>query len=160
MQPTLDDYLRHNVVHFGDRIAVTIDDEALTHAQLARLVDEARALLGRLIAPGDRVALWLPNSFSWIATFLAVTSLGGVLVPVNTRLTGAELAVILADAGVRVIVTTPSYRGRSYLKEGHDVGASLVETIVSVPPGAAPGSPRRTCSASSTPPAPRPNRKA
>jgi fatty-acyl-CoA synthase len=138
MQPTLDDYLRHNVVHFGDRIAVSIDDEALTHAQLARLVDEARALLGRLILPGDRVALWLPNSFSWIASFLAVTSLGGVLVPVNTRLTGAELAVILADAGVRVIVTTPSYRGRNYLEEAHDVGASLVETIVSVPPGAAP----------------------
>jgi len=138
MQPTLDDYLRHNVVHFGDRIAVTIDDEALTHAQLARLVDEARALLGRLILPGDRVALWLPNSFSWIASFLAVTSLGGVLVPVNTRLTGAELAVILTDAGVRVIVTTPSYRGRNYLQEAHDVGASLVETIVSVPPGAAP----------------------
>jgi fatty-acyl-CoA synthase len=139
MQPTLDDYLRHNVVHFGDRIAVTIDDEALTHAQLARFVDEARALLGRLIAPGDRVALWLPNSFAWIASFLAVTSLGGVLVPVNTRLTGAELAVILADAGVRVIVTTPSYRGRNYVEEAHDVGASLVETIVSVPPGAAPG---------------------
>src|ERR1041384_1399860 len=56
----------------------------------------------------------------------------------NMRLTGAELAVILTDAGVRVIVTTPSYRGRSYLKEAHDVGASLVETIVSVPPGAAP----------------------
>ena len=112
MQPTLDDYLRHNVVHFGDRIAVTIDDEALTHAQLARLVDEARALLGRLILPGDRVALWLPNSFSWIASFLAVTSLGGVLVPVNTRLTGAELAVILADAGLVTRSRSSAPRGR------------------------------------------------
>lgn len=138
MQPTLADYIRHNLVHFGDQTAVTIDDEAVTHAQLAQLVDEARALLGRLIAPGDRVALWLPNSFGWIASFLAVTSLGGVLVPINTRLTGAEAAVILADAGVRVVVTAPSYRGRNYLEEARDVGASLVETIVSVPAGAPP----------------------
>src|SRR6187455_1377662 len=65
MQPTLDDFLRHNVLHYGERIAVTIDDDARTHAQLARMVDEARALIGTLIEPGDRVALWLPNSFAW-----------------------------------------------------------------------------------------------
>jgi len=75
MQTTLDDVLRYNVLHFGDKVAITIDDDALTHAQLGRLVDETRALLGRLIEPGDRVALWLPNSFAWIASFLAVTSL-------------------------------------------------------------------------------------
>ena len=70
-------------MHFGERSAVTIDDDALTHTQLARLVDDACVLFGPLVAPGDRVALWLPNSFSWIAWFLAVTSLGGVLVPVT-----------------------------------------------------------------------------
>jgi len=88
MQVSLDDYLRYNVAHFGGRIAATIDDDALTYQQLAQMVDAARRLIGARIAPGDRVALWLPNSFAWIASFLAVTSLGGVLVPVNTRLTG------------------------------------------------------------------------
>jgi fatty-acyl-CoA synthase len=138
MQTTLDDFLRYNVLHFGDRVAVTIDDDSLTHAQLGRLVGETRTRLGPLIEPGDRVALWLPNSFAWIACFLAVTSLGGVLVPVNTRLTGAELVVILADAGVRLLVTSPSYRGRCYLEEAQADCGSLVETIVSAPKDTAP----------------------
>jgi acyl-CoA synthetase (AMP-forming)/AMP-acid ligase II len=138
MQTTLDDFLRYNVRHHGESIAVTIDDDARTHAQLARMVDQARSLIGTLIEPGDRVALWLPNSFAWIASFLAVASLGGVLVPVNTRLTGAELAVILADAGVRVLITSPSYRGRNYLEEAQAVGGSLVAAIVAAPASAAP----------------------
>ena len=138
MQTTLDDYLRYNVRHFGDRTAVTIDDDALTHAQLARMVADARVRIGALIEPGDRVALWLPNSFAWIASFLAVASLGGVLVPVNTRLTGAEVTVILADAGVRVLITTPNYRGRNYLDEAQAIGNSLVAAVVAAPGNAAP----------------------
>ena len=150
MQTTLDDFLRYNVRHYGESIAVTIDDDARTHAQLARMVDQARSLIGTLIEPGDRVALWLPNSFAWIASFLAVASLGGVLVPVNTRLTGAELAVILADAGVRVLITSPSYRGRNYLEEAQAVGGSLVASRWR----------NKTCSASNTPPGRRRSRKA
>jgi fatty-acyl-CoA synthase len=138
MQTTLDDYLRYNVVHFGARTAVVIDDDALTHAQLAAFVQEARARLGQLIEPGDRVALWLPNSFAWIGSFLAVTSLGGVLVPVNTRLTGPEVAVIVADAGARVLITAPSYRGRDYFEEACDSAGPLVASIVSAPPKAPP----------------------
>jgi len=138
MQATLDDYLRYNVAHFGGRIAATIDDDALTYRQLAGMVDAARQLIGAQIAPGDRVALWLPNSFAWIASFLAITALGGVLVPVNTRLTGPELAVILEDAGVRVLITTPAYRGRNYLAEARDLCGSRVETIIAAPKGAMP----------------------
>src|SRR5947208_85470 len=138
MQTTLDDYLRYNVAHFGGRVAATIDDDALTYAQLADMVDEARQLIGARIAPGDRVALWLPNSLAWIASFLAITALGGVLVPVNTRLTGAELAVILSDAGVRVLITTPAYRGRNYLAEARDLCGPLIEMIIAAPKGVPP----------------------
>jgi acyl-CoA synthetase (AMP-forming)/AMP-acid ligase II len=138
MHTTLDDFLRYNVRHYGGRIAVTIDDDALTYAQLACMVDEARASLGRMIEPGDRVALWLPNSFAWIASFLAATALGGVVVPINTRLTGAEVAVILADAGVRVLVTTPAYRGRNYLEEANDIASPFIAATVSALKGAAP----------------------
>lgn len=139
MQPTFQDFLRHNVQHFAGKIAVTIDDDALSYGQLAKLAEEARALLAPLLAPGDRVALWLPNSFDWIASFLAVTSLGGVLVPVNTRLTGAELAVILADAGARVLVTTSGYRGRNYLEEAQASAGSIMPVMIDAAAGPAPG---------------------
>ncbi|MDQ8729190.1 class I adenylate-forming enzyme family protein [Bradyrhizobium sp. LHD-71] len=150
MPTILDDYLRHNVVHFGGRTAVTIDDDALTYTQLAVFVEDARLLLGKLIEPGDRVAIWLPNSFSWIASFLAVASLGGVLVPINTRLTGSEVVTILADAGVRVLITAPSYRGRDYLEEARDIAGSLVASIVSAPPSTPPSAWQTFESASQT----------
>ena len=63
-----------------------------------------RALIAAGIEPGDRVAVWAPNSLEWIVAALGVTTAGGVLVPVNTRFKGAEAAYVLARSGARVAV--------------------------------------------------------
>lgn len=131
MRLTLNDVLRHDVRHYARRTAVTIDDRGLTYAELASAVDEARQVLGKLVGPGDRVALALPNSFAWMAAFLALASLKAVSVPVNTRLTSPELRVILEDAGVRVIIASPFYRGRDYVAEAREAAAGIVPYIVS-----------------------------
>ena len=81
-------------------------------------------MLGAHVAPGDRVGLWLHNSFAWLATFLALNALGAVSVPINTRLTAAECGTILRDARVRALVTTRRYRGRDYLDEALSGDAS------------------------------------
>ena len=76
-KPTLDDCLRYNVAHFGDRIAATIDGDALTYAAArAHGRRGAPAASARRIAPGDRVALWLPQLVRLDRSFLAVTALG------------------------------------------------------------------------------------
>ena len=66
--------------------------------QLAEMVAErgSRRSSPSGIEPGDRVAVWAPNSLEWIVAALAITTAGGVLVPVNTRFKGAEAAYILA----------------------------------------------------------------
>lgn len=138
MQPTLNDILAHNVRHTATKTAITIDDRAVTYAQLAAQVETARQILAPLVAPGDRVALWLPNGYAWIAAFIALAGLKAVSVPVNTRLTGPELAVILEDAGVSVILADPAYRGRDYLAEAHAAAAHLVPTIIAAPDTSAP----------------------
>ena len=43
------------------------------------------------ISAGDRVALYMPNSYSWVLGYFAVINLGAIVVPVNARLTSAEL---------------------------------------------------------------------
>ena len=78
-----------------------IDDEGCSYAQLDALVNETMRLLAPEVQAGDRVALWMPNSFAWVASFLALNALGAVSVPVNTRLTGNELRTIVHDAGAR-----------------------------------------------------------
>ena len=114
---TLYDVLRHNARYLRDKIAVRIDGEELTHGNLLKTVDALVGVLSRHVAAGDRIAIWLPNSFSWIVSFLATNALGAISVPVNTRLTATELRVILKDADARMLITTSDYRGRDYVDE-------------------------------------------
>lgn len=113
----LADLLAHDAAHFAGKPALRLDGRELTFRELARLVDEQKALLGPFIAPGDRVALWFHNSFNWLAAFLALNALGAVSVPINTRLTAAELQVILRDVRARALITVAHYRARNYLDE-------------------------------------------
>lgn len=72
------------------------------------LLTRAEALAGALalqgIAAGDRLATWLSNRVEYPLWFLACWRLGAVLVPMDTRLTGAEAAHILADSGARALL--------------------------------------------------------
>ena len=122
----------HNARYFSTRTALRIDGHALTYLQLAALVEQARHVLAPHVEAGDRVGLWMPNTFSWVAAFIALSELGAVSVPINTRLTGAELRGILHDAGARLLLTSARYRGRAYGDEavaafdGGDAPAILV----------------------------------
>ncbi|MGE0314283.1 MAG: class I adenylate-forming enzyme family protein [Lautropia sp.] len=111
------DLLWHDVAHLPDQVALSIDGRTRTWRELGRRVDQVRQLLGRSIAPGERVGLWFHNSFAWVETFLALNALGAVAVPINTRLTGRELEVIFHAARLHALVTTRRYRGRQYADE-------------------------------------------
>lgn len=77
------------------------------HAQVGRL---AAALHSLGIAPGDRVALWLPNIPAFITAYYAIQQLGGVVVSVSTRSTAAEAGFVLDDCGARLLFTTAQFR--------------------------------------------------
>ena len=57
-----------------------------------------------MISPGDRIALWSPNSHHWVTAALGAHYAGAVLVPINTRYTGYEAADILWRTGARALV--------------------------------------------------------
>ena len=85
---TIPQVLHHNVRHFAQKCAVTIDDQGLSFQALAAPgCRRAGAASARTSPPGDRVAIWMPNSFAWIASFLAIQELKAVAVPISTRLT-------------------------------------------------------------------------
>lgn len=123
--PILADLLRHDVAHFPDKAALRLDGRELTFRQLHGMVEQQVRVLGADIAPGDRVALWFHNSFNWLASFIAINALGAVSVPINTRLTAAELEVILRDVQARALITVRHYRGRDYLDEALGALAAL-----------------------------------
>jgi acyl-CoA synthetase (AMP-forming)/AMP-acid ligase II len=90
-------------------------EERVTYADLAaRATDAARALVAAGVQPGERVALWAPNSIEWIVAALGITTAGAVLVPINTRFKGTEAADIIGRSGARVLFTVRGFLDTDY----------------------------------------------
>jgi long-chain acyl-CoA synthetase len=64
----------------------------------------AGGLRDRGVGRGDRVALRMPNCLEWVVAFWGVQLAGAVAVPINTRLTEAEAAFIVSDAGASLTI--------------------------------------------------------
>ncbi|OMC04187.1 fatty acid--CoA ligase [Mycolicibacter heraklionensis] len=97
--------LDHIARTLPDHDALVTEDKHFTWAGLRDEVRRAAAALIALgVAPGDRVALWSPNTWHWVVTCLGVHYAGGVLVPLNTRYTAAEATDILARSKATALV--------------------------------------------------------
>jgi acyl-CoA synthetase (AMP-forming)/AMP-acid ligase II len=70
----------------------------------------ARALLGRF-APGDRVAVWAPNSPEWLLMEFGAALAGLTLVTVNPALRAAEVGHVLGQSRAQGVLLAPAYRG-------------------------------------------------
>jgi acyl-CoA synthetase (AMP-forming)/AMP-acid ligase II len=88
------------------------DDEAVVElgaerASYRQLWDRAARVAGGLraqgIAPGDRVAIRLPNGLDWVIAFFGAQLAGAIAVPVNTRFTEREAAYVINDSGARAV---------------------------------------------------------
>lgn len=109
---------------YGDRIAITDGEVQLSYAELdVARIQSARAFLAAGLEKGDRIAIWAPNIYQWIIAAVGAQSVGGVLVPLNTRLKGAEAAYILRASGARLLFTVDEFLGVDYPQQlqGHDL---------------------------------------
>ncbi|MEV7966984.1 acyl-CoA ligase (AMP-forming), exosortase A system-associated [Sphaerisporangium sp. NPDC088356] len=87
--------------------ALTFKDETLTYGELARRVGRAAAGLRRLgLRRGERVVVYLEKRVETVVAMLAVSSAGGVFVPVNPLLRPRQVEYIAADCDARVVITT------------------------------------------------------
>src|SRR5215510_6332715 len=98
-----------------DEAAVIDGEVRMTFADVADgMLRIARALIASGVEPGDRVALWAPNSAAWITAALGVLAARAWLVPLNTRLKGTEAAYILAKTDARVLFAADGFLGHEY----------------------------------------------
>jgi HIP---CoA ligase len=113
--PTIPAMVRDAAHRFGDADAVVDGDRRVGFAELSDLVSgAARALVAAGLEPGDRAAVWAPNSLEWIIAAFGVTTAGGVLVPVNTRFRGVEAAYVLGRSRARVLFTVRGFLDTDY----------------------------------------------
>ena len=100
---------------FGTAPAVVQDGQAISFARLHALIEQtAGAFAAAGLAQGDRVALWAPNSLEWILACAGAQRAGGVVVPLNTRLKGAEAAFILNRTRARFLLLQDGFLGTDY----------------------------------------------
>ena len=96
----------------GDRDAVVSPQKTLTFAELRTEVRQAAAAMIVLgVEPGDRVAIWSPNTWHWVVACLATHHAGGVLVPLNTRYTAGEAIDILGRTEAPLLFASGEFLG-------------------------------------------------
>ena len=82
-----------------DRIAVTVDGEPVTHAELDAAAGRVAAWLAGRVYVGDRVLLAAGSSLGFVRCYLGALRAGAVVVLANPAYTAAELGHLAADSG-------------------------------------------------------------
>lgn len=128
---------------FGDREAVVATAggagnptlaRRLTYSQLRDDVRQAAAAMIDLgIAPGDRIAIWSPNTWHWVVAALATTYAGGVVVPLNTRYTASEATDILARTAAPLLIAAGEFLGADRTADLDRAALPALRHIVRVP---------------------------
>jgi len=91
--------------YYTQRTALVVDGAAVSFKALhERVQNIAAALAANGFAAGDRLALLLPNSPEYIELVYACSGLGVTAVPINARLSAAEIDRVLLDAKPRGLV--------------------------------------------------------
>jgi acyl-CoA synthetase (AMP-forming)/AMP-acid ligase II len=80
-----------------------------------RVTTVARALIAEGVAPGDRVAIWSPNTHHWVLGALGALHAGATLVPVSTRFTGHEALDVIGRSGARALIVAGPFLGADRL---------------------------------------------
>ncbi len=85
---------------WADAPAIADDDVDLTYdGLLARTEAFAAQLVAEGFAPGDVLAVMLPNRVELVVAMFAAWRLGGAMTPVNPALTDAEATHQVQDSG-------------------------------------------------------------
>lgn len=107
--------LRQSAQQHGSRPAIVDGDITLTYADLLQRSEQvARSLIALNVQAGDRVALWAPNVYEWIVAACGVHAAGAILVPLNTRMKGAEAADILERSGAKLLFCIGDFLQQHY----------------------------------------------
>ena len=89
------------------RVAVTVDGEAMTHAELDHAASRVAGWLARQVRPGDRVLLAAAAGAGFVRCYLGALRAGAVVVLANPGFTAGELAHLVADSGAVLALADP-----------------------------------------------------
>ncbi len=111
MTPTPLETLRHHAAATPDAPALTFEGTMLSFAELdARSDRVAGALAAAGAGKGDRVAIVARNMLAHFELYFGCAKAGAILLPLNWRLSPAEIGPILADAEPALIFAASEFK--------------------------------------------------
>ena len=107
---TINNLLLSSVDKYGDNIFATSGEWSITYLELNSKVNSCANFLSSLgVEKGTKVALMLRNSPAFMYSWLAISKLGGIYVPINTDYKGDILQYQLNKADVSSIILDADY---------------------------------------------------
>ncbi len=129
IEQTIGANLEATVAAHGDREALVecATGRRWTYTALDADVNAlARGLLAAGVAQGDRVGIWARNCAEWTILQYATAKIGAILVNINPAYRTHELAYVLNQSGVRLLVSATEFKTSDYR-------AMVAETIDDTP---------------------------
>jgi long-chain acyl-CoA synthetase len=127
--------LRESAKHNPDHPCIVLDSFKFTYGQVDALSSQvASSLRAAGLKKGDRVGLMLPNVPQFVVAYFGILKAGGIVVPINVLLKGAEVNFYLGDSGSRYLIVWEDFAPEA-LKG--TAALSGITTYVVLKPGSA-----------------------
>lgn len=111
MEEKVDEIIATGIASWPDRTAVIHKNRAWSYAELGNRAEELKGRLTEAgLSPGDRAVLRMENSAEYIAAYLAILGLGGVVVPLHPQLPAAEVSNVIRRVGAAGLLQPASAR--------------------------------------------------
>ncbi|MDR0566422.1 MAG: AMP-binding protein [Prevotellaceae bacterium] len=109
---TLQQMLQQSVQKYSDRRCFSfVDGQPFTYAELGEKVGEIQRLLSSCgVQPGDKVAILSHNMPSWGASYVAITAMGAVVVPLLPDFSKVEIENVLNHSDSKAIFVSKRLR--------------------------------------------------
>ena len=138
--------LLHRIITMGEEDRIAFHTETpITYARLRIEVSRYRDYLYKSgVNQGENVGLLVRNSPAFVYAYMAIVSLGALVVPVNYQLTAQEVAFIVKDAGMKhLVIGTPmdlttALAGHGYSVDVMQHPVALIDAFTAAPGEKAP----------------------
>ncbi|MFH9070533.1 AMP-binding protein [Streptomyces alboflavus] len=86
-----------------------------TYAEFSAAVEElALGLIGSGVGKGDRVGIWAVSCAEWVLVQYATARVGAIMVTINPAYRAHELAYVLKQSGVSLLVASKEHKASDY----------------------------------------------
>lgn len=124
-------FLARTALRLPNKVALVFGNRSRTYRELVQAIAGAAANLREAcgIVRGDRVALLLDNSDTYVIWYLAILAVGAVAVPLNIKLTPRELAFMISDSESKLLLSEKTMAASLAALAGDLDGRCAVELV-------------------------------